>query len=632
MILSYAQAEPWTVVATGVADAWQNTFLFDETVLLATGAGAASSSASASLCMAQAEAYTWACPTGFDAPALGEGSLSEGIECALEGRTRLLRLARPADANYYYGVVTPTTAAWAQAAPAMCVAPDADLTRFRIDCGLSRLDRRRLDALDAAGREPPFSTINKWAARLAWLAYFQKTFYWYGGQYTGFNPYQDSANTTTTTTLCVQHAGGGGGLNTFRYATTDHADELGGPPLGGPLPAGGISACMPCDTGSQNFGEAICQLFAPPRYFSAELCARGTTNEQAELTAGTVCTECRPTIADGTATLLPIGSAAAKLWWRVRIDGLDQFRHTEDGIYLWNKIRCRYGCANGTTSNNDSPDAYRQQPCVSCAAVLARTTVCPSGAGAAAALSAFLDAPTGEATCGTVAPGETDNLRPFKAECVACASRLQAWTTPADAAQRVPRYVFPAIMTRPALSSGACLALCNPALYHSYDGHGTTPITDAVPFARLRCGACIDRADIPCLGGCVDGLYLNASAATAKCLPCTTALCPPGLYREPCLHGGASRDAKCVECPSPSEALRNAPAASISSSIIGGDAPQLLRVAMERAATAFTFNRRWLTREELAGAPLAPIVLAVDSPHPEQCALACINNFAWCVY
>ncbi len=605
----------------GVANVWQNTFLFDEDVLLQQ-----QQNQSSQLCKPQDEAYTLACPAGFDSPSLGPGSAAEGIECALEGRARLLRLTR--DNEVVYAVVSPTTAASAQTARAMCVAPDADLVSFRIDCGASRLDRRRLLALDALFREPPLSAV--WYARLGWLAYFRQTFYWYGTAL--YNPYQEPA-AGQGRTVCTRRPGGGAALNAFRYSTMDHTGDGSGLPVGVVLPAEeGLSACIPC-SGALPFGQAVCQLFVPRRHFRAAVCAAGVSaGGKAELTTAMVCSECEQTMADGTATLLPEEEGEA--WWSVRQEEAAalrqrQFATTVDGVVVWGQIHCRYGCANGSTSNNVSPEAYRREPCIPCAAALLQMD--PALACAVVkegehqqGVSAFLDAPEGQPPCGTAAAGETANFRPFKAVCVACEARLQQW-----GADKVPRYVFPPLMPKPATRAADCLALCNPSLYHSYDGSNSdVPLTAPVPFARLRCGACADQTQYSCQYGCVEGYYLNSSAGTAqKCLPCTATPCPAdaGLYRERCPRGSASRDAQCVPCPSASEALQNSYEEDS-----GGDASSLLlRTAIREAAAAFTFNRRWLTAEELAGSPFAPIVLAVDSPHPEQCALACINNYAW---
>jgi hypothetical protein len=299
------------------------------------------------------------------------------------------------------------------------------------------------------------------------------------------------------------------------------------------------------------------------------VCAAGVPDGgQAELTAAMVCSECAPTAAGGTATLLSEGEAAEG-WWSVRQEEAAasrqrQFAITVDGVVVWKQIRCRYGCANGSTSSNESPEAYRRQPCIPCATALMQmdpALACAEEGGKN--VSAFLDAPEGQPPCGTPGPGETTNFRPFKAVCVSCEARLQQWddddndAAAAGGTGKVPRYVFPLSMPKPATKAELCLALCNPSLYHSYDrlNKVDVPITALVPFGRLRCGACADQTRYRCLDGCAEGYYLNASLGI--CLACTATPCPAnaGLYRERCPRGSATRDAQCV--PYPSEALQN---------------------------------------------------------------------------
>jgi hypothetical protein len=618
-----------------VAGVWQNTFLFDEHVLSLAAAGAGSGP----LCLSQEEAYTGLCPKGFNPPQLGVGSTAEGIECALVARTRLFRITAAVGATSY-AVVSPTTSEWATKASAMCVSPNADLTQFRIGCGVSLLDQRLLLALNAVRSEPP---INLWRPRLDWLAYLLQSTHWWSME-GAFNPYAPlSSSGGGAATACQStSAGGRGGLNTFRYSTLDHANDASGTTLGTRLPEEGVSACVPCNYNGILYGDAICALFSPARYFSNELCLLGPLDGARESVAAAVCTECRPTVPNGV--LLPLRSDAAASWWTVRVAAAASasspadFGRVVDGKTPWSQIRCRYSCDAGYTSNNESPDAYEKQPCVACR-VNAQSGKCPPGT--ETGVPACIDVPVGAAACGgTVVaagpPGEANtttnnNYLPYEASCVACEARLQKLVYDGAMQKEVPQFVFsvPPGAPNPAPRPQDCMALCNPDLYHSYAlggeeiGGGGAPIAQPVPFGQLVCSPCNNDPDFPCRGGCAEGRYFNASALAGggTCLLCTTAPCPAGagLYREMCHAGAAVRDAQCVPCPS--EALRNPQQPPI--------AAGLLQTAIDAAEGAYTLSRRWLTPFELAGAPLAPIVLAVDSPHPEQCALACINNFAW---
>ena len=621
---------PWHVTGTGVADVWQNTFLYDEAFLLQQQQQQQQQS-SGLLCLSASQAYSAvACPTGFNPPAITSDA-ARAAACARNGRTSLLRIQRGGATLY----------ATASGASPVCVANDALLAAFRIPCGVACLDQRLLDAHRTLHLEPPINAL--WYSRLSWLAYFLEPGLW-NGAFGQFNPYEplatryeaattnNNASSFTATpapfnndaacaTRCALRPaspdGAQAAVNTFRYSTDAHAAD-GTSLLVATLPAGGITACVPCDYGglSQGLGKAVCEtLFTPPRYFRNDVC-RSPPAGMAELTADTVCSQCNPTGPNG-ATLLAFSTDAYYDWWTQRLEqgGSGGFSSAiVNGVNQWQAIQCRYACPAGLTSNGLSPADYIRTPCVPCPTA---SSLCAGFA--PTSVPAFLSVPP-NAQCGLAG-----NYAPYAATCLTCEGTLQVLT-----ATGAPTYVFfqpPAGAPNPALDPSDCYALCNPSLFHSFDLLANGPPVpaggDPLPFGTLRCIPCGGSGDaFSCAGRCPDGKYHNASAAAgqADCLPCTTDPCADGLYREACFAGTASADARCLPCPA--SALQN----SIVAAVAATSDPRLNAAI---AAVAGVATRKWLLLRSASLSSSAPYVWAVPSPHPDQCALACINNHAW---
>ena len=622
-----AGGETWTttialaVEATGVADPWQNTFLYDETVLytlLPPGS---------SLCLSPAEAYTLPCPSGF-APQqrFTDKYYATHYACALQARTALVRVtpAPPYDRLPYAVVVSDDQTP-------LCMTTDDALSRFQIGCTTACLDQRLLLAYQAQRVQlPPTMDANAvWYDRLAWIAFFLQASFWSGGS----NPYlplqaQDTlinnsyyyaetaapfvlngfAGSGNCSTRCAytpgasalaQATGQTGPRNTFRYSTIAHANDGSPPYLGKPLPPDGLSACVPCDAG---YGSAVCHgLFQPPRFFRIDLCVNppsSLTRGAAELDTGLVCDTCATTL--NSAVLILATDSRYEDWWNVRANTAPFSYALVNGLNQWQNLACRYYCALGYTSNNANAAAYGKAPCVACVAASSQTLL----------LCQLLDLRTVPAYidggqnggCGQAA----QNYAPYQPSCQPCAS---AYTQTVPDSAYLPRYKFfvaAAAAANPAPAASQCLALCNPSVYLSYDlqspADNSAPIQEPVPVGRLRCVPCADGGGaFSCQGRCLDGFFHNASAAagTTDCVRCTTAPCATaGFYREGCLAGLNVMDARCLACPS------------------------LLLTAT---------TRRWVSVDDVAAAPAGVMVVTPvpRSPHPQACMLACANNHAW---
>ena len=495
-------------------------------------------------------------------------SAGSEVTCALDARGGLYAL----DSGQF---VTQTQ---------QCLSTSRDLSTFRAACGTPCLDTRLRWAQLALLAEPPSSP---WNARFLWLTYFLQPSVW-RDSYGAFNPYRapstlhqtnnGSAVSDLCATTCVASLFDGASsaaavTGTFRYSTNDH--PIGeAPPLVASLPTGGITACVPCI-----FGNTICaQLFTPRRFFLASVC-NSNSNGARELTVADVCSRCATATSVG-GTLIDRMDDAYELWLKARI-GLPAPND-------WARVTCRYRCPAGYTSNNVGPDQYNEHPCVPCQTPV---QTCSSVMLDLAKVPAFVSADV----CAASIAG---NYAPVVATCDACASALQVGVG----------FVFAMAKgaSNPVIGKTQCAALCNPAQFHSFDADTKELLSDPVPFRQLTCRACADTSGLSCQGKCGAGYYHGTAQAGSDtdCFPCTTAPCPSAqMYREQCLAGAAEADARCLPCPV--EALRNA--------IDGaGDAGgRALRMWVDYTPGAYV------------------VVPVASSPHPTQCALACVNNHAW---
>ena len=197
-------------------------------------------------------------------------------------------------------------------------------------------------------------------------------------------------------------------------------------------------------------------------------------------------------------------------------------------------------------------------------------------------------------------------------------------------------YIFSIVGNKNPVSGGfgQCMALCNPAFYHSFDSRvqdvdNKLPISQPIPMQYLECHNCWDDTRWSCQGKCADGYYYQGSTSNnnsivADCTPCNTSLCPHGSYRELCRTGKAVRDAICLPCPV--TALQNSKLIDMNS--INNNNHNLLQNAINSAQSFKT--RAWLSPDDELQ-QTAPMVYTVQSARPreQQCAVRCINNHAW---
>ena len=643
-----------TTTAQGGPTIWQNTFLYEEVFLAQFG-----KNATPRLCLSPDEAYgTMRCPQGLVRPRTFNAST---VQCAMLARSGLMVGIAPGGASnapydtMRYAVLAPSFSSYATSATPLCLAEDSELAHFQVGCTSACLDQRLLAGFRVLNAMmPPLlsATIDPWYSRIGLLVYFLQPSFW-RNTFDGLNPYQPTtaaaaatasvsnatlaiietpapfalvptnASSSCAPTVCISQPASASGptgaipINTFRYSSLDHAGD-GIPlllPTGISLPSDGLTACVPCDYAvASGFGASVCHdLFSPPRFFQNDVCLSPPPGVS-ELTTKHVCAECAPLSSNiGTLMLQRDEAEIARWsdWWTCR-----QNQFTNDG---WAAIRCRYLCPAGFTSNTLSPAAYLKTPCVPCpsdtiqagwAQALCRTAglsmqTVPTYIGVADDTRSLYQIVAEPVQCGA----SGDNYVPYLPACLPCDAPPMQMQSAYDPTQ--PMYVFRVGATNPVAVAGSCLALCNPSLYFSYDKAapaGSPPITDPIPWARLDCRLCASVSEFACQGhDCADGYFQNASASSSSglkvCTLCNTDPCPlPGTYREPCLGGSAIADAQCLPCPS--AALKDDPAS--------------------------VPVRRWLSPAELRASPHAPWVSAVGrSPHPEACALACINNYAW---
>jgi hypothetical protein len=237
----------------------------------------------------------------------------------------------------------------------------------------------------------------------------------------------------------------------------------------------------------------------------------------------------------------------------------------------------------------------------------------------------YVYTPHGVTACGE---NSANNYAPYLAECRSCQSSKFMLMERDGTPMMVAHLLSGAQSVNPVQTDTACLALCNTNKYHSYD-MGSKDFTNGVPIpvGRLNCKPCGEDLTIPCGNRCADGQFFTANTTVGKgaCTQCTTVPCGAELYREQCLSGVSTVDARCL--PRSSEALGNSGDYNLH-----GDYHDGALAAAAADTAGYRVNRprrRWLTGTELQASPGAPYVVACASPHVDQCALACVNNHAW---
>ena len=604
---TWTVVDPWTVTAAGVGDVRLNTFLFDDGFLDALPEARAL--ARSQMCLTPAQAYVWACPSGVVTLSSSSGDPGAASNnCALGARTRAVRIRSQQTNATAVAVLAASTPAGAATAYADCIAPDTQLTLFRVGCTVACLDLRLRDAYHLAHLEPPSNY--PWYDRFAWAAYFLQPSTWIALR-NAFNPYglADFAPASGVLLLANNASNSSSGACrttcaplTFRYAPgTAHAGDGAAAyvQLNAAARLAALYACVPCDDALvKGYGDHICGLFVPPRYFMNSVCVGGAPANATELTTDHVCSKCATTVEGGT--LIALSASDYTTWWDVRrTDGTAYFTDLVNGAQPWNDgVTCRYRCAAGYTSNNLSPDAYNARPCVPCASL---ASPCPPPP---LAVAMYVNHPS--VTC------DASGFVPYRPTCDTCERAYAGQTSAASNSE--PKYNFSRFdAAAPVDTPLQCLALCNNKYYQSYDLRAQAnapPVTAPVPIADLKCNPCLTERAYACGGaGCTAGYYyaggaVNGSggAAALACAPCNTSRCAAdGFYRQTCPGGFAIADAACVPCPA--------------SALTGADGAQ---------------RRRYLSAAELAAAsPDTPWVAAVASPHPDQCPLVCVNNYAW---
>ena len=603
--LEWTVSELWDVVSNNdTVDVSQNTFLFDADFL------SLNLSAWDGLCQTPPQAYTWPCPWGIVSDISGAPTM-----CALDARLHTVRVNSSAG-DEALAILRPSTQSNAQSAGIECMAPvGASMTGYSAGCTTSCLDTRLRTLKRLTASLMP--DMRPWYMRMAWTLTCMMPSFWQT-YFRNFHPYQlpyvqpprysATTNNYTATSVpfslvadeqaChIQCAAG-----TFRYdpSTAHTADGV------IQFPSDGLPACIPCDfpISSQqpniSIGKSLCYLFDPPRYFMNAICLRGPSQGQKELTYEDVCSKCPPTVPNGT--LIDPTTADYDNWRQVR---------TMYNALAWDtNVKCRYRCdptfSSNTEAASDVFNTYNQQPCVPCSSL--RCQVDPL-------IASYVSSTASMATC-----GQGPNYAPFHQECDHCDnSKYQS-----IAGNSVLQFIFNVGGTNPVDSDGLCLAVCNPAYYQTFRSDPKTNTwiftTDYTPVKLLKCVRC-NQGDPThgCNGHCGEDQYSNLTVTSElQCVACNTTRCEsPNTYREKCFSGKATRDAQCVACPR--AMLLNDPSG------MQGESPL---VVAARSTTRLQ-TRRWLTQAELAASPYAPYVVGVRSPHPDQCAVACINNYAW---
>ena len=409
----------------------------------------------------------------------------------------------------------------------------------------------------------------------------------------------------TCATRCAFKYGGTG--NTFRYdLESAHLGDGSGLPSNANL-LKGLSVCVPCDYSISggadakptSYGAMVCAgLFKNPvRFFLNNLCVRPPAGTL-EITTDIVCGRCAPSI--GVATLIPSDSPLYDQWWTQRAT-LNQFQPGSDGS-TWGGITCRYSCPAGFTSNNENPTAYAAKPCVEC-----------SGSACGGSAGAFYLSETG--TCGAAG----GNIAPYFFVCVSCDTR---WNQQQGSGVR--KYLFQAQIA-PVAKDDRCVARCNPAGYQGFNAITNTFFDGYMAIGDgLQCTACqLGDANFVCGGGCGAGHYNTSSAG---CALCNTSLCPASTYRPLCHALSSTHDAGCLPCVNGSLQNRDELFAPENIDALNAARPELVALARDVRGHIV---RRWISADDRSLSPLSPVVTVVESPHPYQCAVACINNYAW---
>jgi hypothetical protein len=357
----------------------------------------------------------------------------------------------------------------------------------------------------------------------------------------------------------------------------------------------------------------ICEsLFSQRHFFRNADCVNppaGTT----ELTTDDVCSQCAETVdlnaqATAVATLLLSSSTQYVSWWDVRKNA-PPYENTV-GVGSWElKVLCRYSCPVGYYSNDQTPAAYNEMPCLPCKR---SCPLSPDPASSDNVAALYYDEPNG--ACGQ----RNGNIEPYVVHCQSCKAY---WDRMLGAKNNL--YLFQA-QAGVANSAAACVARCNPALSRGmlndeiFDGYA--PISSG-----LRCITCAKSSqNLVCGGGCSDGFY---NASNSSCAACNTSACPDSdaSYRPLCYAHAAHHDAQCMPCLNGSLMNSEVFFAPESTSLRAAMAvPELLALARDTRGKTV---RRLLTGAERATS--TAYVMTVQSPHPEQCAVACVNNYAW---
>jgi hypothetical protein len=580
----------WASSSQESAGFLSNTFLFVDDVML-------NFAGRSEMCLSPEAAYSLECPLGFVRPATT--SWKNDLKCAWHARTNLYYVETPSSYAALItssnntgpsGVIGSHSVACVGAVPGtqqckqICESENGDLSRFRAGCTVNCVDGHLFSAQYKLSRYNPSTTEHK---RLSWIVYYLNAEPWSSIG----NPYLFSASSPPAERCSFTCRA----PETFRYSTSDHADDEGAQSVLLDSSRVSFSACIPCEV-----AEQICSLFNPPR-FSLKGSCTGSTRE---LRISDVCSSCA--LSKPNAVLIPPGSDYDS-WWtkRSNIDDYGTlFTSAGAGSGLgksWENVLCRYTCNTGFTSVNNGPAFYASNPCIPCDNALPPDCI------------RMLDAGVAVFKTSTMVCGAENNFAPYVPQCFACNNNQQ------EIAEG--KYIFHmsnvsgAASNQPYNSRPECLALCNPDVYHSIYKRGGASGEDIfvdypVPYGRLECSLCTQNPGRPCGGVCtLEGYYYKNS--TSSCVECNTAPCPlPNHYREMCVHG-FTRDAQCLPCPE--SALRNSAEPVVSWS------QSLMSAARE---TQNLITRKWVT--DSAGLGRAAIL----RPFP-QCKVACVNNYAW---
>ena len=609
--ISWTMPSWWTSSSRESGGFLSNTFLFVDYVMR-------NFAGRSDICLTPEIAYSLQCPLGFVRPSTT--SWKNDLKCAWYARTNLYYVETP---SAYAALITSSnntgngggvggvmigshSVACVGAAPGtsqckqICETETGDLSKFRAGCTVNCMDSHKFSAQYKISKYDPSTTENK---RLGWIVYYLNAGPWANIG----NPYLFSASSTSPQSCSFTCRA----PETFRYSTSDHADDEGAPTVLSDSSMAPFSVCIPCETAQQ-----ICSLFKPPRYVLNGSCTGSTR----ELRVQDVCSSCP--LSKPNAQLIPAGSDYVN-WWTKRSNVNDygtKFTSTGAGSGLgmsWENVLCRYTCNAGYTSVNNAPDFYNSNPCIPCDNALDPTCTQMLNAGVAVFKTS------------TIVCGAENNFAPYLPTCSACNNNQQ------EIAEGTYIFHMSNLSSAANSSSGSssnqpynsraeCLAVCNPNVYHSIYKRGGASGEDIfvdypVPYERLGCSPCTLNPGRPCGGVCMfEGYYYqNSTSSCVACniQPCTTTL--PNHYREMCVHG-FTRDAQCVPCPE--SALRN--------NMAGVELPTLAWSQSLLSAARETQNlitRKWVTNTQdhmNLGKP------AIMRPFP-QCQVACINNYAW---